>query len=56
MEDVKSFEQWLHQLLKDSKDKLGMTDATITYILLREGTAYYLRTICETHYDEHRGD
>lgn len=45
MENVDEFEKWLYQMLKDSKDKLGMSDATIAYILLREGTAYYLKTL-----------
>jgi len=55
MEQVKTFEQWLSQMLKDSKEKLDMTDATIAYLLLREGTHYYLKTICETHHDENLG-
>ena len=46
MENVDEFERWLDKLLKDAKDRLSMTDETIAYFLLREGTAYYLRTIC----------
>ena len=45
MEDVETFEGWLVKMLKDSKKKLGMTDKTIAWILLREGTAYYFKTI-----------
>jgi hypothetical protein len=46
MEHTGEFEQWLNQCIGDSKKKLGMTDKTLAYILLREGTNYYLRTIC----------
>ena len=45
MENVHEFEGWLYQMLKDAKSNLGMTDGTIAYVLLREGTEYYLRTI-----------
>ena len=47
MENTKQFESWLFRLLKDSEQKLNMSDKTIAYILLREGTNYYLRTICQ---------
>jgi len=45
MENVKEFETWLHQMLKDAKSKLNMKDSTIAYVLLREGTNYYLKDI-----------
>lgn len=52
MEDVDTFEQWLAQMLKDSKKKLGMTDKTIAYVLLREGINYYLKQIAsESEWD-----
>lgn len=45
VENVVEFERWLDKMLKDAKEKLNMTDATITWILLREATAYYSKTI-----------
>ncbi len=45
MENSEEFEEWLNRLLKDSKRKLGMSDKTIAYILLREGLNYYLKDI-----------
>jgi len=45
MENVREFENWLEQLLRDAKKKLEITDKTIAYILLREGTVYYLKSI-----------
>ena len=45
MEHAEEFEEWLYRLLKDSKQKLNMSDRTIAYILLREGTNYYLKDI-----------
>lgn len=47
MENPEIFEQQLNELIKDSKEKLGITDKTLTYILLQEGIGYYLRTICQ---------
>ncbi len=47
MEDAEIFESQLNQLIKDSKEKLGITDKTLAYILLREGLGYYLRTISQ---------
>jgi hypothetical protein len=47
LENVEEFEKWLEQMLKDAQEKLNMTDATIAYILLREGTEYYFKTICK---------
>lgn len=32
-------------MLKDAKDKLHMTDKILAYVLLREGTKYYLKQI-----------
>ena len=46
MENTEEFEAWLFRLIHDSKMKLGMSDRTIAYILLREGTNYYLKDIC----------
>ena len=45
VEDVVEFESWLDKMLRDSKEKLNMTDGTIAWILLREGTAYYFKTL-----------
>ena len=47
VEDAQKFEQWLYQMLSDAKNQLGMTDRTIADILLREGTAYYHKTIAK---------
>ncbi len=46
VEHAEEFEEWLYRLLKDSKQKLNMSDRTIAYILLREGTKYYFKDIC----------
>jgi len=43
VENTEEFEAWLYRLLKDSKQKLNMTDSAIAYILLREGVKYYFR-------------
>jgi len=45
MENVDEFEKWLARVIKDSKEVLFMTDTTIAYILLREGTNYYFRSL-----------
>lgn len=45
VEDVAEFHRWFDQMLKDAKEKLNMTDETITWILLQEATAYYFRTL-----------
>ena len=45
MERAEEFERWLSQCIEDSKKQLGMTDKTLAYILLREGTNYYLKQI-----------
>ncbi len=45
MENTEEFEAWLFRLIHDAKMKLGMSDRTIAYILLREGTNYYLKDI-----------
>ena len=45
MENVVEFQNWLDNMLKDAKEKLNMTDRTITWILLREATAYYYKTL-----------
>ena len=46
MENPEEFESWLFKLLHDAKIKINMSDKTIAYILLREGTKYYLKVIC----------
>ena len=45
MEDTEEFEEWLNKLILDAKRKIGMTDKTIAYILLREGVDHYLKQI-----------
>ncbi len=45
LEHAEEFEEWLYRLLKDSKQKLNMSDKVIAYILLREGLFYYLKQI-----------
>ena len=45
VEKVDEFECWLYRMLQDAKEKLNMTDGTIAWILLREGTAYYFKTL-----------
>jgi len=45
MEDVKQFNEWLYHMLKDAKEKLEITDETIAWVLLKEGTNYYFKTI-----------
>jgi len=50
MQDTEEFESWLFKLITDAKRKLGMTDRTIAYILLREGINHYLKQITEEDY------
>ena len=45
MENAEEFEVWLFRLLHDAKIKLNISDKVIAYILLREGTNYYLKDI-----------
>ena len=45
MENTEEFESWLFRLINDAKLKLGLSDCTIAYILLREGTNYYLKQL-----------
>ena len=45
VENVSEFQRWLDQMLRDAKDKLNMTDETIVWILLKEATSYYFRTL-----------
>ena len=45
MENTEEFESWLLKLINDAKRKLNLSDRTIAYILLREGTKYYLSQI-----------
>jgi len=45
VENVVEFESWMDNMLKDAKEKLNMTNETIAWILLREGTSYYAKTI-----------
>ncbi len=46
MENINEFEIWLSRLIHDAKQKLCVSDHTIAYTLLREGTKYYLKDIC----------
>lgn len=46
MENTEGFEEKLYKLLKEARAE-GMSDATIAYVLLREGNAYYFRDICQ---------
>lgn len=45
MEDVKEFRRRLEKLLKDAGKRLALSDETIAYILLQQGTAYYFKTL-----------
>ena len=45
IENIVEFENWLDKMLRDAKEKLNMTDGTIAWILLKEGTAYYFKTL-----------
>ena len=45
MEQTEEFESWLFKLIHDAKMKLCLSDRTIAYILLREGTKHYLKQI-----------
>ena len=45
MENTEEFESWLFRLINDAKMKLCLSDRTIAYILLREGTNYYLKQL-----------
>ena len=47
MENTEEFQSCLFRLLLDAKRKLGMSDRTIAFILLREGMNYFLRLIME---------
>lgn len=47
MGNTEEFESWLFRLLLDAKRKLGLTDKTLAYILLREGVNYYLKGLIE---------
>jgi len=51
IENVVEFQHWLDQMLQDAKGKLNMTDETIAWILLREGTAYYFKTLGKNNQD-----
>lgn len=51
MENTEEFESWLFRLLLDAKRKLNISERTLAYILLREGTNYYLRTLCDEFRD-----
>ena len=45
MENTEEFESWLFRLIMDAKRQLNMSNRAIAYILLREGTNYYLKQI-----------
>ena len=46
-EDIDEFQRWLTQMLKDAKEKLHLTDGTITWLLSLEVTRYYHKTLCK---------
>ena len=48
VENVPEFEKWLLNCIEDGKTKLGMTDETLAYLLLREGINLYLKTITKS--------
>jgi len=50
-EDVAEFQKWLAQMLKDAKEKLHLTDGTITWLLSLEVTRYYHKTLCKRQND-----
>ena len=45
VENIIEFERWLAQMVKDAKEKLALDDETITWILLKEGTARYFKSL-----------
>ena len=45
IENITEFQKWMYQMLKDSKEKLGLTDETLAELLLKEGIKYYHRSI-----------
>ena len=45
MEDPKTFEVWLRQMIEDSKIKLNMSDRTLAYILVNTGMDYFYKEI-----------
>ena len=45
MEQAEQFEERLSKLIAEAKKELDLTDETLVWILLREGLAYYLKTI-----------
>lgn len=45
MENADEFERWLERMLHDAREKLAVTDETIAWVLLREGTAAYFRSM-----------
>ena len=56
IENVVELERGLDKMLRDAKEKLNMTDETIAWILLREGTAYYFRTIGKSEINSSRSE
>ena len=47
IENVSEFQRWFDRMIKDAKEQLNMTDETIVWILLKEATSYYFRTLCK---------
>jgi len=45
MENIAEFEIWLARMLSDAKRDLKMTDSAIAFILFREATAHYFKTL-----------
>ncbi len=45
IENIEEFQKWFYALLNDSKQKLGMSDRTIAYILVTEGMKYFMKVV-----------
>lgn len=43
MEQAEEFEAALYKLIAEAKNRLGLTDKTLAYVLIRIGMDYYLR-------------
>jgi hypothetical protein len=47
MEDVDEFYHWLNRMIEDSKEKLGMTEETIAFILSEQAALRYYRILAQ---------
>ena len=56
VENTEEFESWLFKLIHDAKMKLCLSDKTIAYILLREGTNYYFKDIAGRELGDNYGN